>query len=61
MDESRPEVSNDDLQVMHEYTEEGYRITAYRKSDGVFIFSWLMDPQDAHNFANQILSTLVGQ
>lgn len=52
------EISNGDLQIVHESSEEGYRITVSNTSDGALLFSWLMSREDAHRFATQIVNTL---
>lgn len=51
-------LNNDNIQVMHEMTMEGYRLTAYKKT-GEFIFTWLMDATDALNLSHTMSNTLV--
>lgn len=54
------QISNGELSIMHENSEEGYRITVMRVADGMMVFSWLMDVEDAARFAEQIYATLDG-
>lgn len=53
-------IDNTELQITHEFTPEGYRITVFRASDGMMAFSWLMSGEDAMRFAQQIVNTLAG-
>ena len=51
------EIDNSAIQVMHELTIEGYRITVYKK-DGEFLFTWLMDTLEALDFGNTMTRTV---
>jgi hypothetical protein len=45
------------IQIMHEMTIEGYRITVFKKS-GEFVMTWLMDVGEALEMAFTINKTI---
>lgn len=49
----------DGIQVTHELTVEGYRITVFEKNTGKFVLTWLMDPREALDMGHQMVSTVV--
>jgi hypothetical protein len=46
------------IQIMHEITIEGYRITVFKKT-GEFVLTWLMDAEEALEMSHTMAKTVV--
>jgi len=51
------DLGQEPIQIMHEMTVEGYRLTVFKKS-GEFVLSWLMDPIEALEMGHLISKTV---